>query len=127
MGGFNGDNNIQYVELRMSAAGQTLIGGKTIEFWDASLVPVLKATFTFPAGAVVNGDPGDSILIATREFSDPSYPGHATGSLPDYTFIPPTGPGTPNTTGTSAEHPVQVPGGKVVFATASLFARRGPG
>lgn len=113
MGGFNGDNNIQYVELRMSAAGQTLVGGHTIQFFNADGAP--RTTFTFPLGAVVNGDPGDSILIATSEFSDPLYPGHATGGVPDYTFT------LANTTGgtdATRKHPVSVPGGTVVFAGA---------
>lgn len=113
MGGFNGNNNIQYVELRMDLGGQTLLAGHTIQFFDAA--GTLKATFTFPPGtfpfgaSVANGAVGDSVLIATSEF----YTNVAVSPGPsDFTFS------GANTTGPDALHPVQVPGGKVVFAGA---------
>src|SRR3990170_2534810 len=64
MAGFNGDNTIQYVELRMDTAGQSLVSGHQMKFYDAG--GTLKATFTFPS-SVTNGALGDSILIATKE------------------------------------------------------------
>jgi hypothetical protein len=121
MGGFNGNNNIQYVELRMDSdfgglAPQKFLAGHTIKFFnDAGM---LQATFTFPAGtfplgaSVANGAVGDSVLIATDDFNS-----NVTGGTSDFTFIA-AGPGA-NTTGPSAENPVQVlpaGGGRIVFA-----------
>ena len=113
MGGFNGNNNIQYVELRMDLGGQTFLAGHTIQFFDAA--GTLKAIFTFPPGtfpfgaSVANGAVGDSVLIATSEF----YTNVGVSPGPsDFTFS------GANTTGPDALHPVQVPGGKVVFAGA---------
>jgi hypothetical protein len=63
-GGFNGNNNIQYVELRLDMAGHNLVFGHTIQFFDTS--GQLKATFTFPS-SVANGTMGDSILVATSQ------------------------------------------------------------
>ena len=118
MGGFNGNNNIQYVELRMDVGGQTALAGHKIQFFDAtSPVPVLKAEFTFPLGTLplgANGAVGDSVLIATSEF----YTNVGVSPGPsDFTFKVAPDPNA-NTTGPDALHPVQVPGGKVVFAGA---------
>lgn len=109
MGGFSGNNNIQFVELRLDAAGQTFLAGHTLRFFDAS--GTLKAEFTFPAGtfpfgaSVANGAVGDAVLIATSEFN-----GAVTGGAADFVFT-----GT-NTTGPDALHPVQLTGGTVVWA-----------
>jgi hypothetical protein len=108
MGGFNGDNDIQYVELRMDAGGQTLLGGHTIEFFRAS-DGMLRATFTFPAG-VTNGLVGDSILVATHKFNL-----SVTGGQADFEF-------EGHTTGPDATHPVQLTGGTVVWAGPGPFA-----
>ncbi|HYM14154.1 MAG TPA: hypothetical protein VEZ14_01175 [Dehalococcoidia bacterium] len=115
MGGFAGNGMIQYVELRMDAAGQNLIAGHVLEFRDAT--GTLKATFTFPTD-VTNASTGDSILIATQELN-----AAATGGAADYTFS------MANTTGANGGdplHPVQGPNGKVVwaptFANCSLQA-----
>ena len=107
VGGFNGDNNIQYVELRMNLGGQTLISGHAIQFFDAT--GTLKATFTFPSG-ITNGSTGDSILVGTSEFNS-----NVTGGASNFTF---TGANTVGANGGDALHPVQVPGGTVVFAGA---------
>jgi len=107
-GGFNGNNNIQYVELRLDMAGHNLVVGHTIQFFDAT--GLLKATFTFPA-SVTNGAMGDSILVATSEFN-----GNVTGGTSDFTFS------AANTTGANGGdplHPVQVPGSSVVWAGAT--------
>jgi hypothetical protein len=108
MGGFSGNNNIQYVELRMDSAGQLFVSGQTIQFRDAS--GTLKATFTFPSN-LANSSTGESILIATSEFN-----GNVTGGAADFTFS------MANTTGANGGdplHPAQVPGGSVVFASGS--------
>ncbi len=117
MGGFNGGSNIpaganfgptntiQYVELRMNAPFQVLVASHIIQFFDAS--GVLKATFTFPSG-VTNASTGDSILIATQEFN-----ANVKGGTADFVFS------NANTTGANGGdplHPVQSPGGKVVYA-----------
>lgn len=107
-GGHRGDNNIQYVELRLDMAGHTFVGGHVIQFFNTS--GQLKATFTFPTG-VTNGSAGDSILVATSEFN-----AAAAGGAADFTFS------ATNTTGANGGdplHPVQVPGGSVVFAGTS--------
>src|SRR3990170_2625369 len=69
MAGFNGNNNIQYVELRMTSAGQNVVSGHTLKFYDSTGPSgTLKATFTFPSDAA-NGLSGDSILVATSEYN----------------------------------------------------------
>ena len=105
MAGFNGNNNIQYVELRMSLLGQGNLIGRTIRFYDAA--DTLKATFIFPS-FLTNAANGDSILVATQEFNDT-----ATGGSSDFTF---TNANTTGSNGGDALHPVQSPGGKVAFA-----------
>jgi hypothetical protein len=102
MAGFNGDDDVQFVELRMSAAGQTALSGHKMQFYDSG--GTLRAEFTFP-GNVTNGLKGDSILIATSKFNDLYSP----GGNADFTFTP------LNTVGTDPLTPVQGPGGKVVF------------
>jgi hypothetical protein len=103
--GFAGNPNVQYVELRMDAAGQNFVAGHTIQFLDGG--GTLKATFTFPAN-VTNSATGDSILIATTEFN-----GYAQGGAADFTF---SMANTTASNGGDPLHPVQTPNGKVVFA-----------
>jgi hypothetical protein len=102
---FYGDPQVQYVELRMNTGGQNLVGGHTIQFYDAA--NTLKATFTFPS-SVANSTTGDSVLIGTTQFNDVTPGGDA-----DFPFAG-------NTVGhngfTDTGHPVQGPGGKVYFA-----------
>jgi hypothetical protein len=107
-GGVNGNNNIQYVELRMDLGGQNLVAGHTIQFFSSA--GQLKATFTFP-GNVTNAAAGDSILIATSEFNSSFIGGAA-----DFTF---TATNTAGINGGDPLHPVQVPGGLVVWAGPS--------
>lgn len=115
--GFNGNGNIQFVELRATAANENFVGGHKMKFYDSS--NVLKATFTFPSSPA-NGLNGDSILVATKEFNDVSQGGDA-----DFTFsvgavgYPPAN--TVASNGGDAVHPVQSPGGKVVFADQTTF------
>ncbi|MEX0800925.1 MAG: thrombospondin type 3 repeat-containing protein [Dehalococcoidia bacterium] len=118
MGGANGNADIQYVELRMNAGGQNLVGGHTIRFRDAT--GVAQVTFTFPTN-VGGAAMGASILIATAEFD-------AVASVnPDFLFSDGTviDPDTlmtvpSNTTGVGdRNHPVQAPDGKVSFEEAS--------
>lgn len=104
MAGFNGNNTIQYVELRMSADLQNVLSGHKIRFYDAS--GTLKATFTFPTDVPLD-DNGDSILVATQEFNNNSVDQDA-----DFTFTGNTVDGS----NANVPYPVQSPGGKVVFA-----------
>lgn len=114
MGGAFGDGDIQYVELRMNAAGQSFVGGHEIAFRDAT--GTLQATFVFP-GNVSNSASGTSILVATAEFDA------ASSVEPDFIFSdgtavdPDTSTTVPqNTTGSGdLNHPVQAPDGKVSF------------
>ncbi|MCH8902149.1 MAG: hypothetical protein IIC88_07590 [Chloroflexi bacterium] len=104
LAGFNGDNSIQYVELRMSGAFQNLVTTHPIKFYDAA--GTLKATFTFPSN-VTNAALGDSILVATTEFNNATLGGDA-----DFTFAG----NTVGSNGGDPLHPVQSPDGKVTFA-----------
>jgi hypothetical protein len=102
MHGFNGDENAQFVELRMNSSSQNFVAGHKLRFLDAS--GVQKAEFTFP-GNVSAATTGSSILIASREFNDLYTPiGQA-----DFEF------NSQNTVGIDATTPVQGPGGKVIF------------
>jgi hypothetical protein len=114
MGGAFGDADIQYVELRMNAGGQNVVGGHDITFRNAT--GALQATFVFPSN-VASGANGASILIATAEFD-------AISSVePDFLFSDGTvvDPDTlmtvpQNTTGAgNLNHPIQAPDGKVAF------------
>ncbi len=107
-GGYNGNNNIQFVELRLDMPGHQFVGGHAIQFFDPA--GTLKATFTFPTG-VTNGSAGDSILVATSEFN-----AAAAGGTSDFTF---TATNTTAANGGDLLHPVQVPGGTVVWASTS--------
>jgi len=112
LGSYNGDPNVQYVELRMDFGSQVFLATHTIEFRDAA--GTLKATFTFPAGAfpfgasVANFAAGDSILVTTSEFN-----AAATGGASDFVF---TALNTTGANGGDPLHPVQGPGGKIGFA-----------
>lgn len=104
MAGFNGDNNVQYVELRMFFPLQDLLTGHTIHFYDGS--GIVKAAFTFPTN-ISNSTLGDSILIATQEFNAVSE-----GADADFVFS------TANTVafnGGDPLHPIQGPSGKVAY------------
>lgn len=115
MGGFAGDNTIQYVELRQSIAfTEVFVSGQKIRFFDAA--GTLKATFTFDSN-VVTGAVGDSILIATQEFN-----ATAQGGTADFVFT------NANTVGANAGdplHPVQTPSGKVTFAEGAFTCQPG--
>ncbi len=105
MAGLNGNSSIQYVELRMDQPGQEFVALQPLQFFDAA--GVLKATFTFPVN-VTNASTGDSILVATSEFS-----AAAMGGAADFTF---SAANTAASNGGDPLHPVQSPGGKVVWA-----------
>ncbi len=89
----------------MSSGVQNLVGGHKVRFYDAS--NTLKATFTFPSNAT-NASAGDSILIGTAEFNANTNGGDA-----DVTF---SLANTVASNGGDALHPVQSPGGKIVYA-----------
>ena len=124
LGGFNGDNTIQYVELRMNAGGQGKVGGFPIKFYDSG--GTLKATFIFPqvdldifGKDVPNESTGDSILIATADYNLANTgPGSGgSGGEADFVFTDAGSGG--NTTGANGGdplHPIQSPSGKITFA-----------
>ncbi|MDO8615347.1 MAG: hypothetical protein Q7T33_06370 [Dehalococcoidia bacterium] len=133
LGGFNGDNTIQYVELRMNAGGQGKVGGFPIKFYPASgdadlIAPGNQpaATFTFPqvdldifGKDVPNESTGDSILIATAAYNLANTgPGSGgSGGEADFVFTNAgTGGNTSAATGFDPEHPIQSPSGKITFA-----------
>jgi len=112
MGGFYNNTGNQYVELRATAGLENFVANHKIRFYNSA--GQLKATFTFP-GSVGNRTNGDSILIATKEFNDFTVGGDA-----DFVFSDGS-PGYPsaNTVGSNGgdpKHPIQAPGGKIVFA-----------
>ncbi len=109
MAGFQSNDSIQYIELRMSLSSQTLVSGHQIKFYDAS--GTLKATFTFPSG-VTGPSVGYSILIGTQEFNDNTNGGDA-----DFTF---SGSNTVGANGGDPLHPIQAPDGKVTFAEGGI-------
>ncbi|MEX0749422.1 MAG: hypothetical protein WD359_01320 [Dehalococcoidia bacterium] len=123
MHGYQGNNAVQYVELRMNMSSQNFLAGHKIEFFDAG--GTVKATFTFPAGSpsVPNGALGDSVLIATSEFVP-----YANGGAPDFTF---SGANTVGVNGGDPLHPVQGANGLVHFArlndNCDVGAVAGPG
>ena len=107
IGGAYGNPQIQSVELRMPAAGQNIIGGQQVCFFDASGTPKARLSFTVNAP---NGPNGASILMGSPEFNS----AWAAGS-PDFVF----GGAGSTMTGlngfTDLNHPVQFPAGKVGF------------
>ncbi len=107
MAGASGDADVQYVELRMVAAGQTLVSGHHLCFYDAAGSPYARFGFT---SNVATGTAGSSILISTSEF-DAAW---AAGSS-DFLF---SGANTVAIAGgADIAHPVRSPGGKVSFGT----------
>ncbi len=107
MAGAAGNGNIQYVELRMTDAGQNFVAGHHICFFDASGAPYARFEFMSPNPA--NGADEASILVGSSEF-DVAWAG-----TPDKIF------GSANTvaiaTGADVSHPVRAPAGKVAFGT----------
>ena len=100
---------IQFVELKMEFAGETLVMGKQLHFFNAAGTET--ATFTFPSN--VTGTLGEtSILIGTQAFKD------LAGVVdPDFVFVTPGDP-TPDTMDPMANpvpNPVLAPDGKVTF------------
>lgn len=61
--GFQGNEDVQYVELRMAEGGQTQTAGKVLCIFNHSGVPVGR--FTFQSNHTLSSDAGSSILIGT--------------------------------------------------------------
>ena len=112
MAGLNGDNTIQFVELRMCAVGQPFVATHTLKFYDSA--GALKATFTFPS-SVSNSSLGESILIATAEYNTASVGPGMGGSGGDADFVFSMA-NTAGSNGGDPLHPVQDINGKVRFA-----------
>ena len=68
MVGYNGNMNIQAVELKMISAGQNLVSGTSITVYDST--GALKGTLGSFASNLPNGVAGDRILCATAGFRD---------------------------------------------------------
>ena len=104
MAGTGGDTTVQYVELRMTSIGQSLVGPHQICFYNST--GTLTGTFDFPADAPSGLNP--SILIGTTDFRDdlPSV------IQPDFVFDATTMTPSSNT------HPV-LTGGRIVFGSQS--------
>ena len=64
MTGYQGNTDVQYVELRMGEGGQTQTAGKVLCIFNPSGVPVGR--FTFQSNHAVSSDPGSSILVSTQ-------------------------------------------------------------
>jgi hypothetical protein len=68
MVGYNGNMNIQAVELKMISAGQNLVAGTSMAAYDST--GALKSTLGSFASNILNGASGDRILCATAAFRD---------------------------------------------------------
>jgi len=106
-GGAFGNDNIQWVELRMPSPSQNFTNGSVMCFYNSAGQARVRVAFTVNVG---QGPDNASILIGTNEF-DSAW---AAGS-PDFVIG-----GAGNTvTALNGEpdpnHPVQYPGGKVSF------------
>ncbi len=66
MVGFNGNTNIQAVEMRMQIGGQNAVTGTTVEIYDGD--GNLTGTLGAFTGSVPNGLAGDNLLCATALF-----------------------------------------------------------
>jgi hypothetical protein len=112
LGGLNGNNNIQFVELRMCSPGQPFVSGHQLRFYDGS--DVLKATFTFPSNVSMSSS-GESILVATSEYNANNIgPGSGgSGGEADFVF---SMANTVASNGGDPLHPIPAPNGKVTFA-----------
>ena len=80
MVGFNGDNTIQAIEMKMLAGGQNFLGTAFIETYDASGAAV--ANLGAFGGTVTNALTGDHVLCATANFRD------TFGITPDLVITP---------------------------------------
>jgi hypothetical protein len=116
MGGLHGNNNIQFIELREDLGGQNFVGffnaSSKVQFFDAA--GTLKATFTFPAD-VANGSVGGSILIGSAEFNAAVTTGDPMARKADFTFSG----NTVDPLNNPVVHPIQVPAGKIVYASGT--------
>jgi hypothetical protein len=89
MVGFNGDNTIQAVEMKMLAGGQNLVGSAFIETYDGSGAAVANLGTFGSAVTLANALTGDHVLCATAKFRD------TFGITPDLLITP----GIPVTSG----------------------------
>lgn len=87
MVGYNGDTNVQAVELKMTAGGQNQVAGLSIATYNGS--GALLATLGTFTASVANALNGDHILCATTNFRD------TFGITPDLIITP----GIPITSG----------------------------
>lgn len=108
MGGLDTNQDVQYVELRMTSGGQTQVGGTVICFFDASGAP--SAQFKFASDHAETSSSQSSILVGSGAFDS------AWAHSPDELFGPST------VTSISGSALVTAPvreSGKVAFGTDS--------
>lgn len=118
MGGADGDDFVQFIELREAAGGQNQVQNAQLCFYDADGDP--WARFVFPTkvdGAASN----DSILIGTSVMASDW---HAGGAQPDFIFS------SANTTalavGADVNAPIVVPSGAIVYESTADTNCAGP-
>ena len=84
IGGINGENTAQAIQLRLRSGGQTQVGNARIRAWDAAgLNPVLLVDM---ATAVGNGTTGDNILFASASFNSIMTTAFGAGYVKDFTL-----------------------------------------
>ena len=106
--GYNGNLNIQAVELKMISAGENLVGGGFLAVYDSLGDPV--ATLGTFGGNVPNGSAGDRILCATAAFAS------AFSITPDLVITP----GIPIVTGQISFEKVGCPVNTVAYGNVLL-------
>ena len=85
IGGVEGDQTAQAIQLRMRLAGQQFVGGSQIRVWDATgSNPVLVAD---PAVAVADGSAGARVLFTSASFDALTTPA-AINDFPMLALIP---------------------------------------
>ena len=84
IGGINGDNTAQAIQLRLRGGGQTVVSSSRLRAWDAAgLNPVLLIDMTTN---VTNGLTGDNILIASASFNTIMTTAFGAGYVRDFTL-----------------------------------------
>ena len=81
MSGFNGDPDVQYLEIRMDAPGQHLVSRTVLSVFDEDSVPPLNEVMILP-NDLPNSGTNLRWLIATQAFVD------LTGLTPDFIMPP---------------------------------------
>jgi hypothetical protein len=78
MTSYGGDANVQFIEIRMTAAGQNFVSGTSVGIWDAA--GVFQGTHFTVSGNVASGTAGGRWIMGTSAFAT------ASGLTPDKTM-----------------------------------------